>query len=139
MKVFRADQLVFIVAGHPTEMRRFLSANPGLASRVHFTLTFQSYTPTEIVSIGRHIAHKDKIAIAEDRWPLLAAEAARLRSLPTDSGTALDVAGNRRYGRKVVITCKRGRARRLHTVTPAQLAERAKADPMARAVASALA
>src|SRR5262245_52092691 len=77
----------------------FLSADPGLASWFHFTL-----------AIGRHIAHKDKIAIAEDAWPLLAAEAARLRPLPTDSGTALDVAGNGRYARKVVIACKGERA-----------------------------
>jgi hypothetical protein len=71
-----------------------------------------------------------------------------LGSLPTDSGTALDVAGNGRYARKVVIACKPERSRRLHTVAPAQLAELAKTDPtllvvnpddMARALASALA
>jgi hypothetical protein len=47
----------------------------------------------------------------------------------------------------VVIACKRERARRLHTVTPTELAELAKTDPtllvvnpddMARAFASAL-
>ena len=71
-----------------------------------------------------------------------------MRSLPTDSGTALDVAGNGRYARKVVVACKRERARRLHTVAPAELAEVAKTDRsvlvvnddhMARALASALA
>ncbi len=147
MEDFR-DQLVVIVAGYPTEMRRFLAANPGLASRFHFTLTFESYTPAEIVAIARHIAGKEKIAISEDAWPLLEAEAARLRSLPTDSGTALDVTGNGRCARKVVIACKRERARRLHTVAPAELAEFAKRDPsvlvvnpddMARALASTLA
>ena len=64
-----------------------------------------------------------------------------------DSGTALDVAGNGRYARKVIIACKRERARRLHTVAPAELAELAEADPsvlvvnaddMARALESAL-
>jgi hypothetical protein len=147
MEDFR-DQLVVIVAGYPVEMRRFLAANPGLASRFHFTLTFESYSAGEIVAIARHIAGKEKIAIGQEAWPLLKAEAARLRSMPTDSGTALDVAGNGRYARKVVIACKRERARRLHTVAPTELAELAKSDPsvlvvsdgdMARALASALA
>jgi hypothetical protein len=147
MENFR-DQPVVIVAGYPVEMRRFLAANPGLASRFHFTLTFESYSPEEIVAIARHIAGKEKIAIAEAAWPPLAAEALRLRSLPTDSGTTLDVAGNGRYARKVVIACKRERARRLHVMAPAELSELAKADPsvlvvnsddMARALASALA
>ena len=79
MEDFR-DQLVVIVAGYPVEMRRFLRANPGLASRFHFTLTFESYSAGEIVAIARHIAGKEKIAIGEDAWPLLEAEAARLRS-----------------------------------------------------------
>ena len=115
---------------------------------VHFALTFESYTPEEIVAIARHTADKEKIAIAERAWPLLQAEALRLRSLPTDSGTALDVAGNGRYARTVVVACRRERARRLHVVGPAELAELAKTDPsvlvvndddMARALASALA
>jgi type VII secretion ATPase EccA len=146
MEDFR-DQLVVIVAGYPKEMRRFMAANPGLASRFHFTLTFNSYTPDEIVAIGRHIAAKEKIAIAEDAWPLLHIEAARLRGTAAAAGTALDVAGNGRYARKVAIACKRERARRLHTLAPADLAELARTDPsaltvnaddMARALASAL-
>lgn len=146
MEDFR-EQLVVIVAGYPAEMRRFMAANPGLASRFHFTLTFTSYTADEIVDIGRHIAGKEKIAIAEEAWPLLGAEAERLRCTAVDSGTALDVAGNGRYARKVIIACKRERARRLHTIAPADLASKAQTDPtilvvnaddMARALASAL-
>jgi type VII secretion ATPase EccA len=133
MEDFR-DQLVVIVAGYPTEMRRFMAANRGLASRFHFTLTFTSYTAEEIVAIGRHIAGKENIVIAEDAWPLLGAEADRLRSTPVDSGTALDVAGNGRYARKVIVACKRERARRLHTMPPAELAELAKSDPTALVV-----
>jgi hypothetical protein len=81
---------------------------------------------------------------SEDAWQLLEAEAARLRSLPTDSGTASDVAGNRRYAREVVIACRRERARRLHTVAPTELAELAKTDSAvlvvnARGMARALA
>jgi hypothetical protein len=71
----------------------------------------------------------------------------RLRSLTVDSGTALDVAGNGRYARKVVIACNPERARRLHTVPPVELAQLARTDPsvlvvneddMRRALATAL-
>jgi type VII secretion ATPase EccA len=146
MEDFR-DQLVVIVAGYPKEMRRFLAANPGLASRFNFTLSFSSYNADEIEAIGRHIAAKEKIAIAEDAWPLLHAEASRLRATPTDAGTALDIAGNGRYARKVVIACKRERARRLSSNTPEELSALAAADPsvlivntddMSRALASSL-
>jgi len=37
-------------------------------------LTFESYTPEEIVAIARHIAGNEKIAIAEAAWPLLQAD-----------------------------------------------------------------
>ena len=71
MEDFR-DRLVVIVAGYPKEMRRFMQANPGLASRFHLTLSFTSYTPDEIVQIGQMIARKEKIVIAETAWPLVA-------------------------------------------------------------------
>lgn len=81
------------------------------------------------MAIAQHIAAKEKIAIAEEAWPLLYAEATRLRNSPLGPGTALDEAGNGRYARKVVIACKRERARRHHRLTPEQLAELATTDP----------
>jgi hypothetical protein len=100
-----------------------------------------------VAAIGRQIAGKEKIVIAESAWDLLRAEAARLRSTPHEVGTLLDVAGNGRYARKVIIACKRERARRLHTVAPQELAALANSDPavltvsdedMRRALESAL-
>ena len=139
------DRLVVIVAGYPKEMRRFMQANPGLASRFHLTLSFTSYTPDEIVQIGQLIASREKIAIADTAWPLLRDEAARLRDTPIEQGTALDTAGNGRFARKVIVHCKHERARRLSS-TPPQLLAQAPAsdlvvndDDMRRAIAAALA
>src|ERR1700716_196870 len=81
------EDFVVIVAGYPVEMRRFLAANPGLASRFHLTLTFGSYTPEEIVSIAQLIARKEKVAVTDSAWPLLNAEAARLRETASGDGT----------------------------------------------------
>ena len=141
------DQLVVIVAGYPVEMRRFMATNPGLAGRFHFTLTFDSYNADEIVAIGRSIADQEKITVAESAWEILRQETDRLRAIPAKEGTALDAAGNGRYARKVVLACKRERARRLRTLGSAGLRELAAADlsafdvtddDMARALVSAL-
>ena len=107
-----------IVAGYPAEMQDFLKANAGLASRFHFTLTFASYTPDEIVAIGRHLAGRERLVVDDAAWELLRAEATQLRSMPYQSGTMLDVAGNGRYARKVTVACRRERARRLHRLAP---------------------
>ena len=47
----RRDEVVVIVAGYPAEMQRFLSSNPGLASRFPKTLTFEDYNDDELYSI----------------------------------------------------------------------------------------
>ncbi|MBP1823181.1 AAA family ATPase [Mycobacterium sp. OAE908] len=130
MEDFR-DELVVIVAGYPEEMQAFLKANVGLASRFHFTLTFTSYAPEEIVAIGQQMAAKERLVVSPQAWSLLRDEAARLRGMRSGSGTLLDVAGNGRYARKVVAACKRERARRLHKLAPApqQLEELVRTDP----------
>jgi type VII secretion ATPase EccA len=140
------DKLVVIVAGYPDEMKVFLDANPGLRSRFNYTLSFNSYGPGEVEQIGRHLADKDNLAVAGDAWPLLYKEAARLRSAPALHGTALDIAGNARFARKVIRGCKRERARRLRNLDPEALTALADTDPdqltvdpddMARAIAAA--
>jgi hypothetical protein len=122
---------VVIVAGYPTEMRDFLKANAGLAGRFHFTLTFASYTPDEIVAIGRHLAGKERLVVDDAAWELLRTESTQLRSVSNDSGTLLDVAGNGRYARKVTVACRRERARRLHRLAPnpQELDQLVRTDP----------
>jgi type VII secretion ATPase EccA len=125
------DELVVIVAGYPKEMRDFLKANAGLAGRFHFTLTFASYTPDEVVAIGRHLAGKERLVVDDAAWNLLRDEASQLRSIPYDSGTMLDIAGNGRYARKVTVACRRERARRLHRLAPSpqDLEQLVRTDP----------
>jgi type VII secretion ATPase EccA len=125
------DELVVIVAGYRAEMRDFLRANAGLASRFHFTLTFASYTPDQIVAIGRHLARKERLVVDDAAWELLRADATQLRSMPYESGTMLDVAGNGRYARKVTVACRRERARRLHRLAPSpqDLEQLVRTDP----------
>ncbi|MBT0774257.1 right-handed parallel beta-helix repeat-containing protein [Kineosporia sp. J2-2] len=49
------DEVVVIVAGYSEQMRGFLESNPGLASRFSRHVTFENYTPEELVGIvGRH-------------------------------------------------------------------------------------
>ncbi|MFF2328605.1 MULTISPECIES: right-handed parallel beta-helix repeat-containing protein [unclassified Streptomyces] len=47
----RRDEVAVIVAGYPEEMDRFLSSNPGLASRFSRHVTFEDYSTDELLSI----------------------------------------------------------------------------------------
>jgi stage V sporulation protein K len=50
------DRLIVIVAGYPTEMHRFISSNPGLASRFTKTIDFPPYDSAELCDIFRAMA-----------------------------------------------------------------------------------
>ncbi len=58
------DEIAVIVAGYTDDMKDFLDANAGLASRFAKTLEFENYTPDQLVSIVTRIARGDDYVLA---------------------------------------------------------------------------
>jgi hypothetical protein len=59
-------EIAVICAGYTTEMREFLDANPGLASRFAKTIEFENYSPEELVLITtRMMEGEDYLAAPE--------------------------------------------------------------------------
>ena len=45
------DDLVVVFAGYPDDIEKMISLNPGMRSRIPYTLTFPSYTPEQLAAI----------------------------------------------------------------------------------------
>ncbi|WP_152772823.1 right-handed parallel beta-helix repeat-containing protein [Streptomyces spongiae] len=58
------DAVVVIVAGYTTEMERFLSVNPGVASRFSRTIRFGDYGPEELLRIVEQQAEEHEYRLA---------------------------------------------------------------------------
>ncbi|MFF8606692.1 right-handed parallel beta-helix repeat-containing protein [Streptomyces sp. NPDC015346] len=58
------DAVVVIVAGYTAEMERFLTVNPGVASRFSRTITFSDYVPDELVRIVEQQADEHEYRLA---------------------------------------------------------------------------
>ncbi|WP_329123714.1 right-handed parallel beta-helix repeat-containing protein [Streptomyces sp. NBC_01353] len=59
------DAVVVIVAGYTTEMERFLTVNPGVASRFSRTISFSDYVPEELLRIVEQQADEHEYRLAE--------------------------------------------------------------------------
>ena len=59
------DRLIVIVAGYSNEMRRFIGANPGLASRFTKTIEFPAYSPKDLCEIFRRMAQHQQFELPE--------------------------------------------------------------------------
>ncbi|MEU9206382.1 right-handed parallel beta-helix repeat-containing protein [Streptomyces sp. NPDC048415] len=58
------EAVVVIVAGYTAEMERFLSVNPGVASRFSRTITFSDYAPEELLRIVEQQAEEHEYRLA---------------------------------------------------------------------------
>ncbi|MFJ8750348.1 right-handed parallel beta-helix repeat-containing protein [Streptomyces sp. NPDC102441] len=59
------DAVVVIVAGYTHEMERFLTVNPGVASRFSRTITFSDYEPEELLRIVGQQTDEHEYSLAE--------------------------------------------------------------------------
>ena len=64
------DRLVVIVAGYTEEMKRFIDANSGLASRFTHYVEFPDYTAAELAAMFRMSAKKNQYVLSADveKW-----------------------------------------------------------------------
>jgi SpoVK/Ycf46/Vps4 family AAA+-type ATPase len=99
------DEVVVIVAGYPDQMERFIGANPGLASRFTRTLTFEDYTPMELVEIVVHQAATHQYELPDQTRVALSDFIAA-----ADRGEGF---GNGRFARKVFQEMTERHARRI--------------------------
>ncbi len=99
------DEVVVIVAGYPDEMERFITANPGLASRFTRTLTFDDYSADELVEIVAHQATAHQYVLAD---ATRAALHGYFEAVPHGKGF-----GNGRFARKVFQEMTERHARRI--------------------------
>ncbi len=65
------NEIAVIAAGYTTEMRNFLDANPGLASRFVKTIEFESYSAEELTLIITRIINTGDYTLAPEAEPLL--------------------------------------------------------------------
>jgi len=58
------DDIIVIVAGYKDEMKRFVEANPGLASRFKTTIEFEGYSPSEMMEIFHNFCNASSYRLA---------------------------------------------------------------------------
>ncbi|MGW9439973.1 right-handed parallel beta-helix repeat-containing protein [Streptomyces sp. NPDC055607] len=76
------DAVVVIVAGYTAEMERFLTVNPGVASRFSRTITFGDYEPEELLRIVGQQADEHEYRLAPGMDGALLAYFAKLPKGP---------------------------------------------------------
>lgn len=60
------DKLIVIFAGYTKEMKDFLNSNPGIVSRIGYTLEFDNYTTKELITIFKSMATKNGFDVTDE-------------------------------------------------------------------------
>ena len=60
------ENMVVIMAGYPEDMERLNAINPGLASRIPYTLHFPNYTREQLSAIFMQMVHKSRFVPSDD-------------------------------------------------------------------------
>lgn len=115
------DRLIVIIAGYRKDVQKFLDRNEGLRSRFTKTITFPTYSSTEIREIAEYIAGEKDSVLDDDVSRAIERDAHELLQVRFNDRSALDIAGNGRYARQLVEACERARDRRLDEKYPGEL------------------
>jgi SpoVK/Ycf46/Vps4 family AAA+-type ATPase len=105
------DDLVVVVAGYADQMREFLSTNPGLGSRFARTITFESYSDSELADIVEKLCSEHLFSL---EYGTREALVEHFSSLPRDINF-----GNGRVARQVFEDMINRQAQRLATMPDA--------------------
>lgn len=93
----------FIGAGYEDQVDEFLAVNPGLAGRFNRKLRFESYSPSEIVEIGRRYAAPRASLLDEAARAAFLDAATTIRNFTTAGGQhGIDAMQNGRFARNVI-------------------------------------
>ena len=90
----RRDRTIVVFAGYPDKMKEFLQRNPGLRSRVPFSVSFPDYTVDEMIRIVKKEAKERGFQIVKEQEKSVRAICEKACHNP--------VAGNGRFCRNLV-------------------------------------
>jgi parallel beta-helix repeat protein len=99
------NEIAVIAAGYTSEMRDFLDANPGLASRFVKTIEFQNYNPDELALIVTRMVAAGDYTLQPQAEPLLLRHFAAISRNPNF--------GNARDARKLFESLRKIQSQRL--------------------------
>jgi Holliday junction resolvasome RuvABC ATP-dependent DNA helicase subunit len=99
------NEIAVIAAGYTSEMRDFLDANPGLASRFVKTIEFENYTPDELTLIVTRMVAAGDYTLQPQAEPLLLRQFAAISRNPNF--------GNARDARKLFESLRKIQSQRL--------------------------